>query len=89
MIKLVEIWFCSCNIPKSSRKQLQVACSRKWITFWLISTSVSLLILVWLWFGLVVKYIGVDGLVFFSSLHKFVISCDKNLKEFLMLCFML
>jgi hypothetical protein len=25
-----------------------------------------------LWFGLVVKYLGVDGLPLFSSLHKFV-----------------
>jgi hypothetical protein len=30
MTKIVEIWSCSCNIPKSSRKRLLVACSRKW-----------------------------------------------------------
>jgi len=30
MTKIVEIWSCSCNIPKSSCKQIQVACSRKW-----------------------------------------------------------
>jgi hypothetical protein len=30
MTKIVEIWSCSCNIPKSSRKWLQVACSHKW-----------------------------------------------------------
>jgi hypothetical protein len=30
MTKIVEIWSCSCNIPKSSCKWLQVACSHKW-----------------------------------------------------------
>jgi hypothetical protein len=30
MIKIVEIWSCSCNILKSSCKRLQIACSRKW-----------------------------------------------------------
>jgi hypothetical protein len=30
MTKIVEIWSCKCNIPKSSCKWLQVARSRKW-----------------------------------------------------------
>ncbi len=28
--KITKIWSYNCNIPKSSRKQLQVACRRKW-----------------------------------------------------------
>ncbi len=31
------------NIPKSSRKRLQVACSHAMVTFWLISTNEALL----------------------------------------------
>ncbi len=30
MTKIIEIWSCSCNILKSSRKRLQIACSNKW-----------------------------------------------------------
>jgi len=36
MTKIVEIWSCSCNIPKFSRKWLQVACNRKWTGYILV-----------------------------------------------------
>jgi hypothetical protein len=37
MTKIVEIWSCNCNIPKSSHKRLQVACSHKWTSYILAS----------------------------------------------------
>jgi hypothetical protein len=58
--------------------------SQGWITFF---TYFSLVIC---GFGLVVKYLGVDGLfLFFLHYTSLCISCDKNLVEFLMLCFVL
>jgi hypothetical protein len=33
MTKIVEIWLVLANIPKFSRKQLQVACNCKWIGY--------------------------------------------------------
>ncbi len=39
MTKIVEIWSCSCNIPKSSCKSHVVV--NGLVTFWLISTTVD------------------------------------------------